>query len=150
MMLQSPEFIQMPDSKLQEEGREVEKGGGRGLFGRKYEDKITGQQRGSGKRRGAGGTEQRSGVQAGDGELPPNRRREEMGMKGTEVAEERRKAKGTRGCWDRGLEEKQGPWFRNQTPGGRSRCRLQARPLGLKGLPELKTICTASFFNLVV
>lgn len=42
-------------------------------------------------------------------------------------------------------EEKLGPRIRNQVPRGRSRCRLRARPLGLKGLPELKTICTAPF-----
>lgn len=42
-------------------------------------------------------------------------------------------------------EKKQGPRIRNQAPGGRSRCRLRARPLGLKELPELKTICTAPF-----
>lgn len=42
-------------------------------------------------------------------------------------------------------EKKLGPRIRNQAPRGWSRCRLRARPLGLKGLPELKTICTAPF-----
>jgi len=71
-------------------------------------------------------------------------RREEKGVKSVSRAEERRGEDEAAGLGARGREVRamdQG----TRLPGGWSRCRLRARPLGLKGLPELKTICTAPF-----